>query len=77
MAPRCPDTSTNSFPHNGRVSLERTGAVNGAPLLGARRTLDGEDRSETMREQGKKGERVGRVQRSYASRRILQGEGKC
>ena len=33
----------------------------GAPLLGAaERTLDGEDRSETMRQEGKKGERVGR-----------------
>ena len=30
-----PDTSTNPFPHNGRFCLERTGAVKGAPLLGA------------------------------------------
>ena len=34
----------------------------GAPLLGAaKRTLDGEDRSEMIRQEGKKGERVGAI----------------
>ena len=39
---------------------ERPGAVKGAPLLGAaQRTLDGEDRSEMIAEEGKAGRKVG------------------
>ena len=39
---------------------ERPGAVKGAPLLGAaKRTLDGEDRSEMIAEEGKAGRNVG------------------
>ena len=39
-----------------KVLSERPGAVKGAPLLGAaQRTLDGEDRSETVYEEGKEG----------------------
>jgi hypothetical protein len=38
----------------GRAFLERPGAVKGAPLLGAaKRTLDGEDRSGIIKEEGK------------------------
>ena len=40
--------------------LERPGAVKGAPLLGAaKRTLDGEDRSEKIAEEGKAGRKLG------------------
>ena len=39
---------------------KRPGAVKGAPLLGAaKRTLDGEDRSEMIAEEGKAGRKVG------------------
>jgi hypothetical protein len=39
---------------------ERPGAVKGAPLLGAaNRTLDGEDRSEMVSEEGKAGRKIG------------------
>jgi hypothetical protein len=39
--------------------LERPGAVKGAPLLGAaKRTLDGEDRSKTIGERERRGERL-------------------
>ncbi|HEX7424312.1 MAG TPA: hypothetical protein VF311_10580, partial [Terriglobales bacterium] len=39
---------------------ERPGAVKGAPLLGAaKRTLDGEDRSEMIAEEGKAGRKIG------------------
>jgi hypothetical protein len=42
------------------VLSERPGAVKGAPLLGAaQRTLDGEDRSEMIAEEGKAGRKVG------------------
>jgi hypothetical protein len=42
------------FPLPRRCSPERPGAVKSAPLLGAaKRTLDGEDRSATMAEEGK------------------------
>jgi hypothetical protein len=37
----------------GMRSSERPGAVKGAPLGAAKRTLDGEDRSETIAEEGK------------------------
>ena len=44
------------FPLIRRRCLERPGAVKGAPLLGAgERTLDGEDRSEMIAEEGKAG----------------------
>ena len=44
------------FPPIRRCCSERPGAVKGAPLLGAsKRTLDGEDRSEMIAEQGKAG----------------------
>jgi hypothetical protein len=43
-----------------RCCSERPGAVKGAPLLGAaKRTLDGEDRSETIAEEGKAGRKIG------------------
>ena len=42
------------------VCPERPGAVKGAPLLGAaKRTLDGEDRSEMIAEEGKAGRKIG------------------
>jgi len=41
------------FPLEGMRSSERPGAVKGAPLGAAKRTLDGEDRSETIAEEGK------------------------
>ena len=48
------------FPLDGMLSLERPGAVKGAPLLGAaKRTLDGEDRSEMITEEGKAGRTFG------------------
>jgi integrase/recombinase XerD len=48
MAALCP------FPLDGMLCLERPGAVKGAPLLGAaKRTLDGEDRSERIESEGK------------------------
>jgi hypothetical protein len=37
----------------GKRSSERPGAVQGAPLGAAKRTLDGEDRSEMMDKEGK------------------------
>ena len=44
------------FPHIRRRCSERPGAVKGAPFLGApERTLDGEDRSEMIAEEGKAG----------------------
>src|ERR1019366_3862432 len=44
------------FPLLGSCCPERPGAVKGAPLLGAaKRTLDGEDRSEMIAEEGKAG----------------------
>ena len=43
-----------------RCCSERPGAVKGAPLLGAaQRTLDGEDRSEMIAEEGKAGRNIG------------------
>ena len=43
-----------------RCCSERPGAVKGAPLLcAAQRTLDGEDRSELIAEEGKAGRKVG------------------
>jgi hypothetical protein len=43
-----------------RCCSERPGAVKGAPLLGAaERTLDGEDRSEMIAEEGKAGRNIG------------------
>ena len=41
------------FPLEGMRSSERPGAVKGAPLGAAKRTLEGEDRSETIAEEGK------------------------
>jgi len=47
------------FPLVSRSCLERPGAVKGAPLLGAaKRTLDGEDRSEMIAEEGKAGRKI-------------------
>src|ERR1022692_2903642 len=47
------------FPLIRRRCPEWSGAVKGAPLLGAaKRTLDGEDRSEMIAEEGKAGRRV-------------------
>ena len=37
----------------GKCCSERPGAVKGAPIGAAQRTLDGEDRSERMAEEGK------------------------
>lgn len=46
--------SLEPFPLGGRIGSERPGAVKGAPLLGAaKRTLDGEDRSATISQEGK------------------------
>jgi len=46
--------SLEPFPLGGRICSERPGAVKGAPLLGAaKRTLDGEDRSATISQEGK------------------------
>src|SRR5205085_3140651 len=42
-----------AFPLNGKGCAERPGAVQGAPLGAAQRTLDGEDRSEMMEPEGK------------------------
>ena len=43
-----------------KVLSERPGAVKGAPLLGAaQRTLDGEDRSGMIAEEGKAGRNIG------------------
>jgi hypothetical protein len=45
----------------GGLAAERPEAVKGAPLLGAaKRTLDGEDRSEMIAEEGKAGANAGR-----------------
>jgi hypothetical protein len=41
------------FPLGRKGSSERPGAVKVAPLGAAKRTLDGEDRSETIAEEGK------------------------
>jgi hypothetical protein len=47
------------FPYPRKVLSERPGAVKGAPLLGAAmRTLDGEDRSNMIKEKGKAGEEL-------------------
>jgi hypothetical protein len=49
------------FPLVRRCCSERPGAVKGAPLLGAaKRTLDGEDRSEMIAEEGKAGRKIGK-----------------
>jgi hypothetical protein len=45
--------SSLPFPLGRKRSSERPGAVKGAPLGAAKRTLDGEDRSETIAEEGK------------------------
>src|SRR5206468_4657208 len=42
-----------AFPLNRKGCSERPGAVQGAPLGAAQRTLDGEDRSELMDREGK------------------------
>jgi len=48
------------FPLIGRGCCERPGAVKGAPLLGAaQRTLDGEDRSEMIDQEGKAERKLG------------------
>jgi len=48
------------FPLIKKGCSERPGAVKGAPLLGAaQRTLDGEDRSERIDEEGKAGRKAG------------------
>ena len=42
-----------AFPLSGMCCSERPGAVKGAPLGAAERTLDGEDRSERIHKEGK------------------------
>src|SRR5665811_1196098 len=52
--------SEGAFPSSQKCCPERPGAVKGAPLLGtAKRTLDGEDRSERIAEEGKAGRKIG------------------
>src|SRR5665647_2722571 len=52
--------SERASPSSQERCPERPGAVKGAPLLGAaKRTLDGEDRSEMIDEEGKAGRKVG------------------
>ena len=41
------------FPSSQESASERPGAVQGAPIGAAERTLDGEDRSEMIQEEGK------------------------
>ena len=57
-----PDQGSRSelaFPSSKKGCSERPGAVKGAPLLGAaKRTLDGEDRSEIIKSEGKAPARV-------------------
>src|ERR1022692_1165536 len=49
-----------AVPSSQECCPERPGAVKGAPLLGAaKRTLDGEDRSEMITEEGKAGRKIG------------------
>src|ERR1035437_8511555 len=51
---------SEAFPSSQECCPERPGAVKGAPLLGAaKRTLDGEDRSEMITEEGKAGRKIG------------------
>ena len=51
-----------AFPSSQKCCPERPGAVKGAPLLGAaKRTLDGEDRSEMIAEEGKAGRKIGEM----------------
>ena len=64
---------SETFPLIRRRCSERRGAVKGAPLLGAaKRTLDGEDRSEKITEEGKAGakawRKVGRLSGTLARR---------
>src|SRR5437867_5055879 len=60
VAPFQGSRSESAFPCSQRCCSERPGAVKGAPLLGAaERTLDGEDRSEMIAEEGKAGRKVG------------------
>jgi len=61
MAARWPialaDLHVEPFPHPRRSSSEWPGAVKGAPLLGAaKRTLEGEDRSNTIEKRERRGE---------------------
>jgi len=52
--------SESAFPSSQGCCAERPGAVKGSPLLGAaKRTLDGEDRSEMIAEEVKAGRKVG------------------
>src|SRR5665811_1543488 len=52
--------SEGAFPSSQKCCPERPGTVKGAPLLGAaKRTLDGEDRSEMIAEEGKAGRKTG------------------
>src|SRR5712692_5075325 len=60
VAPCQGSGSESAFPSSQRCCSERPGAVKGAPLLGAaKRTLDGEDHSEMIAEEGKAGRKVG------------------
>jgi hypothetical protein len=61
VAPRlCKAVRHEPFPLVQKVLSERPGAVKGAPLLGAaQRTLDGEDRSAMIAEEGKAGRNIG------------------
>ena len=63
LAPSGPQAFWNEpFSPPRRCSSERPGAVKGAPLLGAaKRTLDGEDRSRMIAEEGKAGAKGWRI----------------
>jgi hypothetical protein len=63
LAPTVPVAiKTEPFSLVRKRSLERPGAVKGAPLLGAaKRTLDGEDRSGTMRKERKARRSIGEM----------------
>jgi hypothetical protein len=52
------------------VFSERPGAVKGVPSGAAQRTLDGEDRSETVGEQGKQGCRLKSISESAKSETV-------
>ena len=61
------------FPLEGMRSSERPGAVKGAPLGAAKRTLEGEDRSETIAEEGKQMLDSSRFSETRASQTVALG----
>jgi len=73
-ARRCQSESfhTRPFPLGRRRCSERPGAVKGAPIGAAKRTLDGEDRSEIIRRRGK-GQRTGSVLSADKQKRCQGG----